>query len=86
VSNANLSIVSSACANQSKANQSISASIGTDDVCSLDTTGLSIGPYEDNIDPITTAAGGAWDDFDFDQMLEQQFLNPSWLEDIQVQS
>ena len=70
--------------NQSKATHSISTSIGTGDFFPQDTAGTSSGTHEDGIAPITVAASNAWDDVGIFQMLDREFLDPSWLEDVQV--
>jgi hypothetical protein len=66
--------------------QNISADTGSDeDHFTHDPTETGTRPQEDYISPdITLGVSDVWNDFDFDQMLDQQFLDPSWLEDIQV--
>ena len=70
--------------NQSKATHSISTSTGTGNLSPHDTAGILSGTHEDGIAPVTVAASDAWDDVGIFQMLDQEFLDPSWLEDVQV--
>jgi hypothetical protein len=70
-------------ANQSKANPGISSTTGSGGLSHHDTIGSLTGTHEDDT-PFAVAPSDDWGDFDINQMLDQQFLDPSWLEDIQV--
>ena len=70
--------------NQSKANPGISSTIGSGRLSHHDTIGPLTGIHQDHDTPVAVVPSDDWDDFDIDQMLDQQFLDPSWLEDIQV--
>lgn len=70
--------------NQRKANHGIPTTTDSTGFCRQDTTGSPIGTHDDGTAPVTVAPCEDWDDFDIFQMLDQQFLDPSWLEDTQV--
>jgi hypothetical protein len=69
--------------NQSKANAGISSTTGSGGLSHHDIIGPPTDTHEDDT-PFAVAPSDDWGDFDINQMLDQQFLDPSWLEDIQV--
>jgi hypothetical protein len=40
--------------------------------------------YDNGIAPAVMPAYDVWDNFDFGQILDQQFLDPAWLDEVQV--
>jgi hypothetical protein len=40
--------------------------------------------YDNQIAPAVMPAYDVWDNLDFGQILDQQFLDPAWLEEVQV--
>jgi len=72
--------------NIAQGNQSTSASAAASQYYfAHDGTEPSLQPSTEYITPDSAIlANDAWDSFDFVQMLDQQFLDPAWLEDIPV--
>jgi len=71
---------------ESEGNQNISTAI-TSDETGLPHDGIEPATHsqQDYISPDSTlGVSDVWNDFDFGQMLDQQFLDPSWLEDLEV--
>ena len=70
-------------ANQSKANPGISSTTGSGGPSHHDTTGRVTGTHEGDGASVVVVPSDDWGDFDINQMLDQQSLDPAWLEDIQ---
>jgi hypothetical protein len=71
-------------ADKSKANGNTpSGTSASGDVSHL-TAQSDTSAYDNEIAPAVMPAYDVWDDFDFGQILDQQFLDPVWLEEVQV--
>jgi hypothetical protein len=67
---------------ESKADHGISSITGSGELSYHDTMGPPTSTYENAAAPLDAAPSNDLGDFDFNQMLDQQFLDPSWLESI----
>jgi len=74
-----------AMADKSKANHNIHTRTGTGEISSYDASRPSTSSCENNIASAAVVGDDPWDGFDFGQLLDHQFLDPSWLNDMQAQ-
>jgi hypothetical protein len=68
-------------ADKSKANSNVTTSIGTSENVLYSETRHDVSTHNESPVPAPVATNSIWDTFDFDQIIEQQFLDPSWLDE-----